>query len=1302
MTSKLFRLMTLLCALFFLLPAASGEMLLLPEEESSETLLMELEECELEAITPPEEGLPEEENSPEEAACPAEENRLPQPAEESPAAPGESTEPEAVIPAWEETPAEILPQEVCLAETEEEALWIGVEFPMLTAALEAGETQEISTIALSGVTEPVAGVQSVITGVACETEGVSLVEEGAVQWLVNDDFYNGCFVAGNAYTIKIVLRLQEGYALQEGCTVTVNGQAGILKGPTDTGKGCEAYYTFPLLYAVVNEVEIKGVTLPVEDALPTVTGLCCDGADMEAENTQWLASTSGEWSPWTEAFLAGETYRLQIRLIPHEYEKFGEEVTCKISGAAEQTVAPAEDGSLTVVADYTAAARPELSSAVLSLSGNYREGAEPARLIPACDTEGAAMETFAWENENGEVVSDPLTCGTRHFLRVTLKTTGDEKFTENTAVTLGGKNPSQTEKLSNDRLVVLFDFGILTATLSQVELTGVETPVVGKTAVTDPIGTSTPHVSIHAARWLDGEAGTWPTSEFSGTFQNGREYALEVTLSAKDACAFAPGCVVSVGGLTGTVSLSEEATRATVRFDFGQVSELTGIRLSVEYIVIQQSSTLDFPTVLYLPAGCGPEPEWALLDEDHQPAKENSTAALGWNSMGQPYGQNSGTGYIQATVRVNGQTFVAECRVDVTAGAIKNEWTKFSLLAQKATVNLLSTEGTLMEIQPILKQNSGGASNSFASQAIDRVVISQNLQELLAVEIVNDRALRLVPQEGVAEAVLEGRLTYPKKTELSVALYLTGLGSPLLLKNPIPLTLTATLPKIRAAAVKLNSFAGGLTAALTVTGGKVTRYEAAEPLPDWLSLNETTGVVTYIGTPGAKVSAAVTLHLTVEGYALPQTVSVKVNAAPKAPKITLSAKQVTLNAGAKHSVALQARITPEELAALPLTVTVQKQISKGVYAPTEALRAELSGQSLVIGENESATDVAGVYRITVAAEENPSASATLTVTVTEAPPKLTLKATGCIDLSIPNSAVTITPTLKGSEFFGRCALRQIIQSKKGQPDRDVTADFTSSFDESTGALTLIAKGTLDPTCGYKAIVVWESGTALAEGTVKISLKQTAPAKLKPTVTAKLTGTLDPLRENSAIWLTATLLQMDPTTPQSLTFLRKNGKAWETLPEDADFFVATQSREGWRVTAGDELNAGTSYGVCLNCGGVASKVLPIKVKMGKVAIKSNTASGTLYTSDRFSEVVFTLTVSDESLRGIDHITLDNASGNAFALTSLSDGENRYAIGWKSHSVTLPAGKNQAVKIGVWMKGNLTDKPNVTLTVKIAIR
>ena len=267
---------------------------------------------------------------------------------------------------------------------------------------------------------------------------------------------------------------------------------------------------------------------------------------------------------------------------------------------------------------------------------------------------------------------------------------------------------------------------------------------------------------------------------------------------------------------------------------------------------------------------------------------EGNSAILSVSPTGTVTAHTPGTAYVLATLSVNGTTYTARCRIDVTEQAPNEEVLSIDLTSPKVTTDLYSTDYTQIDILPRLPQNEVAA---FAATPEDNgaaitgaYLEDETARALFDLWVKDDRTLLVVPTQAAIEGAKGVKSSYSSKLAVSVN------GVEYHTAEAVTIGVKKTLPKLKAGNLTFNPFYTGQSQALNITGGTVTKIEGT--MPDWLELDGTK--LTLKNAPKSG-SASVNLLVYTEEWAVPVSVKVNVKLSYKAPAVKLSASSVSLS-----------------------------------------------------------------------------------------------------------------------------------------------------------------------------------------------------------------------------------------------------------------------------------------------------------------------------------------------------------------------------------------------------------------------
>ena len=735
-------------------------------------------------------------------------------------------------------------------------------------------------------------------------------------------------------------------------------------------------------------------------------------------------------------------------------------------------------------------------------------------------------------------------------------------------------------------------------------------------------------------------------------------------------------------------------------------------------------------------------------------------------------GGETGTAWVTVTLRTTAGSCSARCRIDKTAGAVLPTLEDVTLTESKATVEVFRTDYTRITVVPNLTQNDFGTMSSLIDGIPDYEEYEYNgdyavrkaefddpkntgINDYFRLRVVDDRTLEIVPTRKALEDAEAKNPALKATYKNAVKVWVDGEGDEnAFTTGPLTLTVKKTLPRLKAAPVKLNSFIKD-EAQLSITGGTVTKITAIEgATPEWLVMPAPNAhpvdlTVKYDGPihSDAPKSQKASLKLTVEaeGWAIRQTVPVTVTAAPVLPKVTFSTKTLTMNP--KDSTCI-----------VCFTVSPAEYMTNGCVdfaASAITENGKTVGSDVLRFNGEPTTDTAGnmvfklsfgpgsgfgsmakartfKFNLDVGGKKFPLTIKTLPENKAEL--GISVKTKGVIDTAVPNSPVTLDITLNGNSYIdprlvgasadGAAVIVKVTRAKGGGEEEFVNgfggSVFTETVDATHARITLrqtnieTSSKPLDLSYTYtaKLEVTYNGSTSeKARAEVKIPIKSSDPAKMPLTVTAKTKGKIDVLRPDSEILLTPTIkngygFDLGNGNHVSLTFLRKVGKDYETARSGLFTYEVDETGTAFRI----RMNPG--YGVDVKKDKFAVRIavrdpadsnrmariktpVNLPLTMGKAKITQSTKTLTLLKRDKYSSAVFTLTPTDPALK-ITSVRITNDKLGLYQLTELGTGQ--YAISYSGRMLAAPK-KGTTLKLAVTLAGNNTNKPNATISLAI---
>lgn len=644
-----------------------------------------------------------------------------------------------------------------------------------------------------------------------------------------------------------------------------------------------------------------------------------------------------------------------------------------------------------------------------------------------------------------------------------------------------------------------------------------------------------------------------------------------------------------------------------------------------------------------------------------------------------------GTAEVAATVTIGGKPYTARCRVDVvdkssTGHPIADEVTVHgvTLLDSKATVELYRTDYTRIGVLLNLSQNqmTAFAENSTQENTGHAIQAARFADAVTAqyftLRVADDRTLEIIP---TAEAIAVP--TSVKNAKSAILLTVDGTE---FTTQPLTLTVKKTLPTVKAKAVKLNSF-DHAPGALVFTGANVVAVEPIGSLPDGFRLDGMN--VVYSGA-APKASAKINLMAAVENLAVQRPVTVSVSVSRTEPAVKLSTSSISLLAG----TADQAQVKVTASGSLDVAVVDSKK------ALTDAIHWNLEEGVLTFYAPED-TALAGKTFKCMVNVHGSSKTASLNIKIPSAKPALSLKVSGTIDEAVPNSPVTVTPKITNYHVgSGEAYSLRVIQSTSGT---DVTRMFTMTQDG--GVLTITAAASVPKNFTYTAYistVLDEYRTIRCEKSFKLPVKWSDPAKISVSASLKASGSIDVIRPDTAAVLTPTFKNLYgfQLSESNLVFYKNKTAITGKVP----FTVKVEN--GAYVISNNGADSSAKYTVSfkavVNGKTVTSSPTTLPVKMGTLKAVSNVKSVTLLKNDRYDSKTIYITLPEDVCE-VDHLGQDGVSAGLYTVTDL--GGSAYRIAFRDR---IPASKGSTIKLNIYLKGNLTGKPNASVSVKVNLQ
>lgn len=313
-----------------------------------------------------------------------------------------------------------------------------------------------------------------------------------------------------------------------------------------------------------------------------------------------------------------------------------------------------------------------------------------------------------------------------------------------------------------------------------------------------------------------------------------------------------------------------------------------------------------------------------------------------------------------------------------------------------------------------------------------------------------------------------------------------------------------------------------------------------------------------------------------------------------------------------------------------------------------------------------------------------SAAAQVKVTETGIPLKLS-KSSLTLNKKLNEwGTVEVSTTAKGYTL-GTPSIR--VTDGKNVPTDALAATYEA------GKLTVALGEKAQYGASYK-VLLWVTTNKISTLNVKVPAEKASDV----TVTAKATGSIDPIRSASEIVITPSyknyLGQVDLAKDAVIT--------WAQDGKNFDKDATGSFRLGWsadgklHVRRAGNISLTGAYRLELTVEG-ASKPAYVKLNVKSGSAKLTAEPIVLYAKDGNSRAELKFISTDPTLNPVNRVTLKDAKqADTYRLRRLEDGT--YVLSFQDEAVR----KSGSVALNVFIAGNTTRTPNTTVTVKVEVR
>lgn len=548
----------------------------------------------------------------------------------------------------------------------------------------------------------------------------------------------------------------------------------------------------------------------------------------------------------------------------------------------------------------------------------------------------------------------------------------------------------------------------------------------------------------------------------------------------------------------------------------------------------------------------------------------------------------AGTAYVKATVKHGTYEFSATCRV-LVVNEKAQELKEVTLISTNAALELYKTSGVQLRIHPRVGNQASTQSASEADAiatygaeegealghliqsaefgSLDKnkdIVLNDDMNDLFDLEVMDDWTLRLIPTDYAVENPGKVKSSYKSKIVLYTA------DQELLTEETLNISVKKTLPKLTASQLTINGFYNDKTYMPDIQGATVTgiyvEEDHANSWPEWLGIDEgpdgQIGVNPDVTTKTA--NAKVWLSVKTEQWAIPAAVQLPVKLIYQAPAVKLASSGITISQSDSYGVKDKLISQDKSLDLKALGVTDARVEDDRLIADYDAENYQLTFYPN--SDSYKGTFKTNVY-VTI---ENSSRELVLPLTVNMRAPEMRVSRTNVTlntlygdnaDLDIHMTpADAAVPELEEEDPL-------VITCRKGSKYVEVDGELEVTYDPEKKTVSISTNASTEPGANYRVTL-----NPVGQKPVVIAVK-TLAKNTKPTVTLKVTGSLDLTYYKKGIKLTETFRNMFGDVDIIEYMVRKNNAApvdffdyFQAKNDDGEYLL----KEDANLKAGDKL------------------------------------------------------------------------------------------------------------------------------------
>ena len=667
----------------------------------------------------------------------------------------------------------------------------------------------------------------------------------------------------------------------------------------------------------------------------------------------------------------------------------------------------------------------------------------------------------------------------------------------------------------------------------------------------------------------------------------------------------------------------------------------------------------------------------------------------------------AGTAYVKATVKHGTYEFSTTCRV-LVVNEKAQELSDVTLISTNAALELYKTSGFQLRIHPQL----GNKASTYAYDAdtvdsydadealghliqsaefgsLDKnkdIVPNDDMNELFDLEVMDDWSLWLIPTDYARENPDKVKSSYKSKIVLHTA------DQDLLTEETLNISVKKSLPKLTASQLTINGFYDEKTYMPDIQGATVTgiymEEDHANSWPEWLSIDEGEDGQLYVNpdVTTKTANAKVWLSVETEQWAIPAAVQLPVKLIYQAPAVKLASSGITISQSDSYGVKDKLISQDKSLDLKALGVTDAR-------VEDDRLTAEYDKENYQLTFYPNSDSYKGTFKTNVYVEiEGSSRELVLPLTVNMRAPEMRVSRTNVTlntlygdnaDLDIHMTpADAAVPELEEENPL-------VIACRKGSKYVEVDGELEVTYDPEKKTVSISTNASTEPGANYRVTL-----NPVGQKPVVIAVK-TLAKNTKPTVTLKVTGSLDLTYYKKGIKLTETFRNMFGDVDIIEYKVRKNNAA----PVDFfDYFQAKNDDGEYLLKEDADLKAGDKLTILVyakNDEDVVACSGSVNLTVKRTAVNIRLSKSTLTLNKDAAQILkisYTVSPSGDNVKKADKPIVTVSPADAVDIVEIDEDNQTIKL-------TAGAGAVYGKTYKVFVKASEADRA-ATLNVQIA--